>query len=443
MSDSEHSTITYLSELDYSDIGSPGINGPPSPDYVPSPEEPEQAPPSPDYVPGPEEPDQAPPSPVYIFMPYVPEPVYPEYILPEDDVFLAEEQPLPAANSPTADLPGYIPETDPEDEPEEDDEDPEEDPIDYFVEGGDYDDDEIEPSEDDDDEEEEHPASANSILPPPALRSMAMISIRPQPPTLSFTKEDAERFLAMPIPPPSPLTPLSSPLPQIPSPPLPTSPTYPLGYRAAMIRLRDETPFTSHSPPPTIPIHTEVPGEPAIPREDPYVIARDGPYGFVDRVDIAPGRPGCPISRELDYGITDEWDDLETTIMYGIMEDALDDWSQLRARVNLLFRDRPIHRRLAGMVEMEAQMAREAWGQSMDASDSARSDVRSLRTTIAGQGALISALQSADHKRQAQLTQALMLLKGLQTQMIEFQRQQGPAKGPAQPDAPGEASSSS
>nr|GFB80129.1 hypothetical protein [Tanacetum cinerariifolium] len=34
----------------------------------------------------------------------------------------------------------------------------------------------------------------------------------------------AERFYAMPIPPPSPLTSLSSPLPQIPSPPLPASP---------------------------------------------------------------------------------------------------------------------------------------------------------------------------------------------------------------------------
>nr|GFD26428.1 hypothetical protein [Tanacetum cinerariifolium] len=46
----------------------------------------------------------------------------------------------------------------------------------------------------------------------------------PSPPsTLSFTKEDAERFLAIPIPPPSPLTPLSSSLPQIPSPPLPAS----------------------------------------------------------------------------------------------------------------------------------------------------------------------------------------------------------------------------
>ncbi|GJT90907.1 hypothetical protein Tco_1079752 [Tanacetum coccineum] len=57
MSDSEHSTITYLTEMEYSDIGSPGVDGPPSPDYVPGPE--------------------APPSPIYI--PYVPEPEYPIY----------------------------------------------------------------------------------------------------------------------------------------------------------------------------------------------------------------------------------------------------------------------------------------------------------------------------------------------------------------------------
>nr|GFB70885.1 hypothetical protein [Tanacetum cinerariifolium] len=94
---------------DYSDIGSPEVDGPSSPEYMPGPEEPQQAPLSPDYVPGPkepeqaplssnyvpgpEEPKQAPPSPVYL--PYVPEPVYPEYMPPEDDVFLTEEQPLP------------------------------------------------------------------------------------------------------------------------------------------------------------------------------------------------------------------------------------------------------------------------------------------------------------------------------------------------------------
>ncbi|GJW66565.1 putative reverse transcriptase domain-containing protein [Tanacetum coccineum] len=42
-----------------------------------------------------------------------------------------------------------------------------------------------------------------------------------------------------------------------------------------------------------------------------------------------------------------------------------------------------------------------------------------------------------------QLTEALKLIKRLQTQMTEFERQQGPAKGPAQPELPEEAGSSS
>ncbi|GJX50997.1 hypothetical protein Tco_0277842 [Tanacetum coccineum] len=134
--------------------------------------------------------------------------------------------------------------------------------------------------------------------------------------------------------------------------------------------------------------------------------------------------------------------------MYGIMEDA-----QLRGRVNLLYRDRPAHRRLAVMIEREAKMAREAWGLSVDASDYACLDVMSLHTTVVAQSALISELQSADHrrqraitellasdhKRQVQLTKTLRLLKGLQTQVVELRRQHGPAEGPSQPDAPEEA----
>ncbi|GJS25943.1 hypothetical protein Tco_0486563 [Tanacetum coccineum] len=397
---------------------------PPSPDYIPGPE----GPPSPDYVPGPEEPEQAPPSPVYL--PYVPEPVYPEYMPPEDDVLLAEEQPLHAAASPTAESPGYIPESDPE-------EDPEEDPADYPADRDDDDDEE--------EEEEEHPAPADFV--PPVHRMTARISIRDEPSISLPPRKEVERLLALTTPPPSPLTPLSSPLPQIPSP-------TPVGESSAAGAARQDRP----------------------------TIAREDLYGFVDMVDVP---PRCSTSRELDYDITDTWDDPvgaideiapttvegvnlrvtdlatiideETTSMYGIMEDAQDDRSQLRGRVNLLYRDRPVHRRLAMMVEREAKMAREAWGLSMDASDYARSDVMSLRTTVVAQSALISELQSADHrrqraitellasdhKRQVQLTKTLRLLKGLQTQMVEFQRQHGPAEGPSQPDAPGEAGSSS
>nr|GEZ99282.1 hypothetical protein [Tanacetum cinerariifolium] len=112
---------------------------------------------------------------------------------------------------------------------------------------------------------------------------------------------------------------------------------------------------------------------------------------------------------------------------------------------------------LYGFVDRrEARMAREAWGLSMDASDNAHSGVMSLRTTLVAHHALILDLQAADHrrqgaikellaadhKRQVQLTKALRLLKGLQTQMIEFQKHHGPAKDPSQPDAPWEADSS-
>ncbi|GKF89717.1 hypothetical protein Tco_0263680, partial [Tanacetum coccineum] len=51
------------------------------------------------------------------------------------------------------------------------------------------------------------------------------------------------------------------------------------------------------------------------------------------------------------------------------------------------------------------------------------------------QGAPVST-DNADHRRQEQLAKALKLVKRLQTQMAELQRQQGPANGPAQPELP-------
>ncbi|GJU89855.1 hypothetical protein Tco_1302278 [Tanacetum coccineum] len=169
MSDLEDSTVTYIEVSipfeDLSDIGSPGVDGPPV-----MPEDPYeyvvaafQAPPSPDYVSGPEEPEQATHSPSYV--PYVLKPVYLKFMPPEDEVFPAEDQPLPAALSPTTNSPGYIADTDPE-----------EDPTDYPADGGDDDDDDDESSvddEDDDDdveedkddeEEEEHLAPADSTV---------------------------------------------------------------------------------------------------------------------------------------------------------------------------------------------------------------------------------------------------------------------------------------
>ncbi|GKF38590.1 hypothetical protein Tco_0118651, partial [Tanacetum coccineum] len=56
---------------------------------------------------------------------------------------------------------------------------------------------------------------------PSACHTTARISIRPEAPMPFPSEEEVERLLALPSPPPSPLSPWSSPLPQIPSPPLP------------------------------------------------------------------------------------------------------------------------------------------------------------------------------------------------------------------------------
>ncbi|GKG03632.1 hypothetical protein Tco_0311268, partial [Tanacetum coccineum] len=152
---------------------------------------------------------------------------------PEDEVLPAEEQPLPDAVSHTADSPRYIADSDPEEDYEED---PEEDPTDYPADGGDDDDDDESSDDDEDDDvevdededkEEEHPAPTDSVS-PPVHHVTARMSIRDQPPTPYWSKAEIARLLAIPSPPP-----------------LHASPTYPLGYRAAMIRLRAEAPSTS------------------------------------------------------------------------------------------------------------------------------------------------------------------------------------------------------
>ncbi|GJX31635.1 hypothetical protein Tco_0241490 [Tanacetum coccineum] len=129
------------------------------------------APPSPDFIPGPENP-QTPPvpqdederEPMFIQAhdpDYVPEPIYPKYIPLEDDhEFPVEEQPLPPIDSPTTDSPGYVTESDPEEDPEgyEDDE-TEDGPVDYPMDGGDDgDDDDGDSSRDDARDEDEDEA---------------------------------------------------------------------------------------------------------------------------------------------------------------------------------------------------------------------------------------------------------------------------------------------
>ncbi|GJT15256.1 hypothetical protein Tco_0873962 [Tanacetum coccineum] len=348
MSDSEDSTVTYT-----------------------------EAPPSPDYVPGPEHP------PLTVYVPYVPEPVYPSFMPPEDEVFPAKEQPLPAAVSPTTNSPGYIADSD----LEEVGEDPEEDPADYPVDEGDDDDD------DDEEEEESH-----------------MMSVRAQTPISLPSDTKVVRLLVIPTLPPSPLSPLSSPLPQILSPPLlvsptplPTSPTYPLGYRAAMIWLRSTSPSTSHLLPlPSLIVLPHTRASVAMTRA-----AAPSTYILASRSETLPLRTPplltIPLPTPLLLPSTD--------CRAGVSEVTLPPWKRLcialgpgfevgessstpNARPTRGFR---VDYRFVGTLDDEIKRYPER--ESMDASDTSRSEVRALRTTVLAQQAEILGLRIADHTK--------------------------------------------
>ncbi|GKF63416.1 hypothetical protein Tco_0186864, partial [Tanacetum coccineum] len=86
------------------------------------------APPSPDYIPGPEDP-QTPP---------VPQDEDEHKPMFDDHEFPAKEQPLHPVDSPTAELLGYVTKSDPKEDPEEyEDDETEDGSVDYPMDGGD------------------------------------------------------------------------------------------------------------------------------------------------------------------------------------------------------------------------------------------------------------------------------------------------------------------
>nr|GEZ50371.1 reverse transcriptase domain-containing protein [Tanacetum cinerariifolium] len=214
---------------------------------------------------------------------FVPEPIYHKYIPIKDEHILpAEEQPLPPVVSPTTKSLGYVAESNPEEDPEEyEDDETEDGSVDHPMDDGDDgDDDDIDSSgynadgedKDEKEEEEEHLAPTDSvvviptdelvsplkgtelIIPPPSTDTAttgARITIRPQT-SISLLPEaeaEVERLLAMPTPPPSPLTLLSPPsaeerlarddIPETELPPRKKSCWFALGPREAGYGIRD------------------------------------------------------------------------------------------------------------------------------------------------------------------------------------------------------------
>nr|GEZ55213.1 putative reverse transcriptase domain-containing protein [Tanacetum cinerariifolium] len=375
MSDSEDSTVTYTTvsspyEGRLGDV-SPGVDGPP-----------------------------ATPSPIYI--PYVPVPVHPEYIPPEDDVFPAEEQPLPAAASPTADSPGYILESDPDKDPEDDDEDPKENPADY-------------PTDHDDEEKEEEPSGNDADEE----------NEEPQPQTLFFTKEETERFLAMPIPPLSPLTLLSSSLPQIPSPPLPTSPhilPIPLPTPSPPLQLlssyrRVERPEVTLPPRKRLSIvycpRYEA-GESSVAAVARPIEGRRADYGFVDSVKAEIRRQRV---EDIGYVIRDNWIDPRDVAE----EDTQGRQTEIIQRVEALVNDSQYHYETGRLVDQETRFSREAWAYSMGLGSAVHFELQGYMTHtwvqdqhIDAHDTLIATLTTHVSSLQGHLATALGEIRALQ-----------------------------
>ncbi|GKC82877.1 hypothetical protein Tco_1138594 [Tanacetum coccineum] len=406
MSDSEHSTVIYtsISSDDGSlDVGSPGVivlgyDGLPMmlEDPYAYVEAVMQELPPPDFV---------------------PEHVYPKFMPPEDDVLLAEEQPLPTAVTPTVDSPGYITESNPKEDPEkEDDEDPKEDPADYPTNRDDDEEEEEESSRDDandveedegkDEEEEEYLASADSVL-PPAYRTTARMSIRAQTP-IPFPSEAESTY--------DPLRarvtiyfPTIAHTSQLLTPPSGTPPLLPV-------------PLPTSSPPlllPSTDCRADVP-EVTLPPRKRLCIAPGPRYEFrecssaptarstrgfgADYDEIVEEIPATDVA-ELGQRMADFFTTIrqDTDEIYGRLDDAQDDRLMMSGQLNLLV-------------------------QSMDASDTMHFKVRALWTMVLAQQTEIGDLRAVDRRRQAQLAEALTLLRILQTQMAVLQSQQRPTR---------------
>nr|GEY83917.1 hypothetical protein [Tanacetum cinerariifolium] len=362
------------------------LQAPPSPDYIPGPEEPEQAPPSPDYIPGPEH---------------------------ADDKIVAEDQPYAEDALPIAQSPEYVPDSDFEAHLEDDDdEDPEEDPVDYPADGGDDDDDEEEPSEDDEDddmdvkadeeEEEEYPAPADYVVVAPTAADQAPFAEETEP---FETNESAATLPPHPayrttvrisIPAPLPSASRREDRPEVTLPPqkrldIALGPRYDVGESSSVAVARPAGGF----------------------RAD---------YDFVATVDREIMRDP---EREIGYGITDSWDEIVETLQGVPVSTDTDlggytERQLLAGRLNMLFRDRHAHAYTRQLMETEARMSREAWVRATDASDLVHGEVMSLRTTVLGQMSEIRELQAADRRRQTVISELLRIDHRRSTEISEL-----------------------
>nr|GEX79675.1 transposon Ty3-G Gag-Pol polyprotein [Tanacetum cinerariifolium] len=344
------------------------------------------APPSPDYIPGPEEP-QTPLAPqdedeheLMFIRPhdpdFMPQPIYPERRFEEYKGDEAEDG-----------------------------------PINYPMDGGDDDDgnssgyDADNKDDEDEEEEEEHldladsaiviptdelvspPEGTGPTIPPPSTdttTTRARITIRPQT-SISIPPEvEVETLLAMPTQPPSPLTSLSPPS---------------VGERLA----RCMAPATLPSPPLLSFLYP-----PPIDRKDDILKSEKPP-----RKRLCLSTLG---SREVGYGIRDTWIDPAEAVLEMAPTTLEKRVAMDSQRVDLLMGDRMTLQETLWIVEEEAYAVGEAWAQSIGLSQTVHHELQTLREQVEMAG-----LRETDRVQQSQIVETLRVMRDMRREMGNMQ----------------------
>ncbi|GJR63540.1 hypothetical protein Tco_1505702 [Tanacetum coccineum] len=291
------------------------------------------------------------------------------------------------------------------------------------------------------------------------IRMTARITILEPVPIPAWFDSEVARLLAISSPPTSPLSPWSSSLPQIPfplPPPIP-SPSLPLSPPSPAAATSHSLPLL----PPFILSPTRPDAPPPMPTSAPTLLP---PLllPFVSlREVLDPRKIRRDLERYVRYGITDSWDEIVETLQGAPVSTN----TELGAHV----------REFESMVRRDTYEIYTSWdvierlGTIEDASDPC--SWRDLLETDRGRREEMRELRAADRTRQQQIIQTLTVMQTLQREMIPLQGlvttlqgqvtalqgqvmalqgqvtalqgQQGPAGGPAQPELPEEAGSSS
>ncbi|GJZ70280.1 putative reverse transcriptase domain-containing protein [Tanacetum coccineum] len=339
----------------------------------------------------------APPSPDY--------PEYPEYLAPSDDEAPMEDQPLPDDASPVALSPGYVTNSNPEEDPEED----------------------FEEEHDDGDTRKGGALALADLLLYMLLTLFPLWVLRHLDCNASAPTPRSPQLYGSPLPRQSRkhektvrLEPPCQPSHEgthCENAAQPTPHTWaPLGIRAVRIQIR------AASPPLLLPSTSHMTGIPEAempPRKRACFAILAPRFEIGESLTAGAARqPGPALEadtwdeiveammevapttlKRVDQRVTE----LDITVRYRTeefhvrFEEAYDDRAYLRARVNILFRDRPYHRHTALALDREVVYARIAWTSSEERSAAIEAHVRTLEAQVATLIAQTTSLQNGDN----------------------------------------------